>query len=72
MIDLLNSYMSKMKDEIIKKDSNVQSNPLESSKGEQKQIRKKNKEIPKQAYKLLYTDDKGNQRELTSEDFNKF
>ncbi|CAD8165071.1 unnamed protein product [Paramecium octaurelia] len=69
VMELFNSYFGKNKDDF-KQNSN-QNN--ENSKGEQpKQQKKKNKDLPKQAYKLMFTDEYGNLQEVTSSEFSKF
>ncbi|CAD8061675.1 unnamed protein product [Paramecium sonneborni] len=66
VIDLITASMQKQKEDVHqKKEESVKG-------GEQKQNKKKQKEIPKQQYKILHTDDKGQQRELTNEDFQQF
>ncbi|CAD8135075.1 unnamed protein product [Paramecium pentaurelia] len=66
VIDLITASMQKQKEDVPQKKA-------ESVKGgEQKQNKKKQKEVPKQQYKILHTDDKGQQRELTNEDFQQF
>ncbi|CAK85479.1 unnamed protein product (macronuclear) [Paramecium tetraurelia] len=66
VIDLITASMQKQKEDVHqKKEESVKG-------GEQKQNKKKQKEVPKQQYKILHTDDKGQQRELTNEDFQQF
>ncbi|CAD8044471.1 unnamed protein product [Paramecium primaurelia] len=66
VIDLITASMQKQKEDVhVKKEESVKG-------GEQKQNKKKQKEVPKQQYKILHTDDKGQQRELTNEDFQQF
>ncbi|CAD8053692.1 unnamed protein product [Paramecium sonneborni] len=66
VIDLITASMQKQKEDVHqKKEESVKG-------GEQKQNKKKPKDVPKQQYKILHTDDKGQQRELTNEDFQQF
>ncbi|CAD8138801.1 unnamed protein product [Paramecium octaurelia] len=66
VIDLITASMQKQKEDVHqKKEESVKG-------GEQKQNKKKQKEVPKQQYKILHTDDKGQQRELTNDDFQQF
>ncbi|CAK73818.1 unnamed protein product (macronuclear) [Paramecium tetraurelia] len=69
VMELFNSYFGKNKDDF-KQNSNYNN---ENSRGEQpKQQKKKNKDLPKQAYKLMFTDEYGNLQEITSSEFSKF
>ncbi|CAD8089289.1 unnamed protein product [Paramecium sonneborni] len=69
VIELFNSYFGKNKDDY--KPNSVYIN--DNSKGEQpKQQKKKNKDLPKQAYKLMFTDEYGNLQEVSSSEFVKF
>ncbi|CAD8068392.1 unnamed protein product [Paramecium sonneborni] len=69
VMELFNSYFGKNKDDY--KANSIYNN--ENSKGEQlKQQKKKNKDLPKQAYKLMFTDEYGNLQEVTASEFAKF
>ncbi|CAD8144614.1 unnamed protein product [Paramecium octaurelia] len=70
VIDLFNNYFNKNKDDMSKN-----SGGNDNSKGEaprSQQQKKKFNNLPKQSYKLIFTDNQGNQRELNSVEFIKF
>ncbi|CAD8144945.1 unnamed protein product [Paramecium octaurelia] len=67
VIDLITASMTKQKEDVHQKKEEVV-----KVNDQQKQNRKKQKDVPKQQYKILHTDDKGQQRELTNEDFSRF
>ncbi|CAD8058930.1 unnamed protein product [Paramecium primaurelia] len=70
VMELFNQYFGKSKDDN-KQNSNYNNN--DNSKGEQqKQQKKKNKDLPKQAYKLMFTDEYGNLQEVTQSEFARF
>ncbi|KAM3131429.1 hypothetical protein pb186bvf_016501 [Paramecium bursaria] len=67
VIDVITNYLQRTKDQVVKDTESV------SNKQDNKQQKKRIvKDVPKQQYKLIYTDERGNQRELTQDDFNRF